>query len=122
MLELLEQAKQLGIDITLIEFYEDKDNNYHWYDYIDDKLMINLKAERCMIDDIVHEYVHHIQAKYLGTQALIKELDLSYGKRLHEIHALLVEEAYNTFINNDGVLDEEEIIDYYYECKEVLGY
>ena len=48
MLELLEQAKQLGIDITLIEFYEDKDNNYHWYDYIDDKLMINLKAERCM--------------------------------------------------------------------------
>ena len=121
MESILAQAIMLGIDTSIIHIVHDSSNDYHWYDVYTDSIYINTLASRCTIEDVVHEYVHHIQATTMGTHVLIDELDLEYGKRIHEVHASLVEEAYDTFTTANGVLDIDAIVDYYYDIVEVLG-
>lgn len=121
MMSILEQAIALGIDTSIINIIQDDSNDYHYYDIHTDSIYINTLASRCSIEDVVHEYVHHIQATTMGTHVLIDELDVEYGKRIHEIHASLVEEAYDTFTTDTGALDIDAIVNYYYDIVEVLG-
>lgn len=121
MMSILKQAMMLGIDTSIIHMIQDDSNDYHYYDVYTDSIYINTLASRCSIEDVVHEYVHHIQATTMGTHILIDELDIEYGKRVHEIHASLVEEAYDTFTTSTGILDTDAIVDYYYDIAAILG-
>lgn len=109
MKQLIQIARQLGIHIEINTFHG---NGYHWYDQINNIIMLDDTAEEITIEDIVHEYVHSLQWQEGYRDIIIKELD-NNDVMSHEYHAELVCTHYEDYIDNNGKLNKKDILSYY---------
>lgn len=113
--ELKEQAVYMGVDIN-IELFNGE--GYHYYDTITSTIMLDNTSDNITIEDIIHEYTHHLQwvGGYRGLVA--RELEKDFNLRSFEYHAELTCTNYDKFLV-EGKLNKKEILSYY---EDIIAY
>lgn len=114
--KLITKAKEIGVNIGIEAF---KGEGYHYYDQVNNKIMLDNTAEEITMVDIVHEYTHHLQWTNGYRLQMIKELNTKeYDQRSYEYHAEIVGTHYEEFLIN-GKLNVTEILSYY---EDIIAY
>ena len=104
--------KQLGINVGIQ--YINGTGVAHYYDYINDIIVIDLNAQLDdLMESIVHEYIHHVQYMNGYRRLITDELNMQYNKRTHEMHAEYVCTHIEDFLREDGKLNITDILSYY---------
>ena len=114
------KIKQLGINIPIQ--YINGTGNYHYYDQVNNIIVIDLNAQLDdLMESIVHEYIHHIQWCNGYRKLMVWEIDnIPYDKRSFEYHAELVCTHIDEFTNEEGKLDITNILNYYDDIVDVF--
>lgn len=116
---MYEQLKELGINIGVQVI--NGTGVAHYYDHINDVIVIDANAEEPDITSIVHEYVHYLQWHNGYRKLIVWELDnVPYDKRSFEYHAELVCTHIDEFTNEEGKLDITNILNYYDDIVDVF--
>lgn len=113
------QLRKLGINIPIQ--YINGTGNYHYYDQVNDIIVVDLNAQLDdLLQSIIHEYVHHLQWMNGYRKMMIWELsNVSYNKRAFEYHAEYVCTHVNDFVRDDGRLNISNILAFY---DNIIGY
>lgn len=109
---MYEQLRKLGIRIGIQ--YVNGTGVAHYYDHVNDVIVIDVNAEEPDMVSIVHEYVHYLQWHNGYRKLICWELDnIPYNKRSFEYHAEAICTHIDEFTREDGKLNITEILSYY---------
>lgn len=106
------QLKKIGINIPIQ--YINGTGEYHYYDQVNDIIVIDLNAQLDdLLQSIAHEFIHHLQWMNGYRRIMINELNMQYDERTCEMHAEYVCTHIEDFLGEDGKLDINDILTYY---------
>ena len=118
-MNLYEQLKRLGIRIGIQMI--NGTGVAHYYDHINDVIVIDVNAKEPDIVSIVHEYIHYLQWHNGYRKLMVWEIDnIPYDKRSFEYHAELVCTHIDEFTDENGKLNITDILNYYDDIVDVF--
>ena len=116
---MYEKLKKLGIRIGVQ--YINGTGHHHYYDQVNDLIVIDLNADEPDIVSIVHEFIHYLQWHNGYRRLMCWELNnVPYDKRSFEYHAEIICNNIQSFTREDGSLNITDILNYYDDIVAVM--